>query len=70
MAPIGCDFQWRNATFSFQMVDGFIALMNKYKSILKMNGFYSTVPQYFEDLNTYSNKNKIQYETKSDDFFP
>lgn len=52
------------------MVDGFIALMNKYKSILKMNGFYSTVPQYFEDLNTYSNKNKIQYETKSDDFFP
>jgi len=50
MIPIGCDFAWRNATFSFQMVDGMINFMNKYKSITKMNAAYSSVDNYFKDL--------------------
>jgi len=29
MIPIGCDFAWRNATFSFQMIDGLIKFLNK-----------------------------------------
>jgi lysosomal alpha-mannosidase len=70
MVTFGCDFAYMNANVNFKNMDKLMKYINANKETYGLNVKYSTPIEYVRAVHAFSEREKVSFELKTDDFFP